>query len=70
MSQNLTVEMLNLETGEVMLSDRTICPITKYMDDTGEACHIRHAVACVAGPDLHGNWHSVDLSLFNMPTYH
>lgn len=50
---------------EIVLTDSgEILPITHWLGIEGRPSDPDLAVACVAGPDAAGKWHSIDLSEF------
>lgn len=72
----LTVEAINRETCEAILSDGQVIPITSWIGadlKTGETCEVNSplmAVAAAAGPDAAGKWYSINLDDYSHTVTH
>lgn len=47
-SGGIKVEMINLDTRTVMMSDGAVLEIVDFFDDDGDECEPRDATSCVA----------------------
>lgn len=56
----LGIELIDLDTRRVVLTDGTILPITDFFDEDGDDCEPEEAVTCVAGTDEFG-WLDIEI---------
>lgn len=60
----LEIDLVHRARGIAILSDGQEIPVTNWLDIDGNDCDYADAVACVAGPDVDGNWYAVALGSF------
>lgn len=62
--------IINLEAGWVVLPWGETVQIVRHIDGTGADCELNKAVVIVAGPDMFGKWHAVNLAGFQKVRMH
>ena len=63
-THQVCVTAINRAHGVVLLSDDTTAAITHFLDANGKECGPDDAITLVAGPDVRGLFHSIDLTDF------
>ncbi|GAA6176929.1 hypothetical protein [Sulfitobacter pacificus] len=67
----LTVHTFHRSGAFALLDDGSQIPITNWIGADGNDCGgFDHPVSFVAGPDVNGDWHSVDIDEFDPVTVH
>ena len=60
----IEVEAIQRSRGLAVLTGGEFVPITTWLDDQGDECGEESAVVAVAGPDVAGDWWTIDLREF------